>query len=90
MPCNINTICYIDQHSKTVNKLNFVVNAVGIVNLRHQNINIYVHIIAFYQKDVTRDNDLERFAKGDIIQIQGKFSIIEIDVDESKVKLIKV
>lgn len=90
MPCNLTTICYIDQHNEVARKSSFVVNAVGIVNSRHQNINIYVHIIAFYQKDVSRDNDLERFNKGDIIQVQGKFSVIETEVDESKVKLIKV
>ena len=75
MPCNLNTICYIDQHSKTARKSSLIVNAVGIVNTRHQNINIYIHIIAFYPKDATRENDLERFSKGDIIQVQGKFSI---------------
>ena len=27
--------------------------------------------------DVSRDCDLERFKKGDIIRVQGRFSIIE-------------
>ena len=90
MPCNLNTICYVDQHSETARKSNFVVNAVGIINSRHQNINIYIHIIAFYPNNATRDNDLERFNKGDIIQVQGRFSIIETEVDENKIKVIKV
>jgi hypothetical protein len=71
--------------------LNFVVNAVGIVNSRQQNINIFVHIVAFYPKDTTSgNNDLERFEKGDIIRVQGRFSIVETNVDESKIKVIKV
>jgi hypothetical protein len=91
MPCNLNTICYIDQHTETARTLNFVVNAVGIVNSRQQNINIFVHIVAFYPKDTTSgNNDLERFEKGDIIRVQGRFSIVETNVDESKIKVIKV
>lgn len=90
MPCNLTTICYIDQHNEVARKSNFVVNAIGIVNSRYQKDNICIQIIAFYQKDTTKDNDLERFNKGDIIQVQGKFSIIETEVDGSKVKLIKV
>lgn len=90
MPCNLNTICYIDQHNEIARKSNFVVNVVEIVNSRHQNINIYVHIIAFYPKDITRDSDLERFIKGDIIQVQGKFSIIETEIDDNKIRIIKV
>src|SRR2546421_9889127 len=90
MPCNLNVICYIDQHNKTARSSNFVVNAVGIVNSRHQNVNIFVHITAFYPKDMTRDSSLERFDKGDIVQVQGKFSITETDVDGTKIKIIKV
>ena len=90
MPCNLNTICFIDQHNEIAGKSKFVTNAVGIVSSRQQNINIYIHITAFYPKDVAKDNDLERFKKGDIIQVQGRFSVTEADVDGSKVKLIKV
>ena len=90
MPCNLNVICYIDQHSKIVRTSNFVVNAVGVVNPRHQNTNIIVHIVAFYPKDTTKNSDLERFSKGDIIQVQGRFSIVKTNVDDSKVKVIKV
>jgi hypothetical protein len=90
MPCNLNTICYVDQHSETLGKSNFIVTAVGIINSRHQDISIFVHIVAFYPKDMTRENDLERFKKGDIIRVQGRFSIVEEEVDESKIKLIKV
>jgi hypothetical protein len=39
---------------------------------------------------VTRDCDLERFKKGDIIRVQGRVSIIETEVEKSKIKLIKV
>ena len=53
MPCNLSVICYIDQHNEAARKSNFVVNAVGIVNSRHQNTNIFVHIIAFYPKEIT-------------------------------------
>ncbi|PKY46714.1 hypothetical protein RhiirA4_461656 [Rhizophagus irregularis] len=60
MYCNLNTICYIDQHNETVRKSSFVVNAMSIVNSQHQNINIYVHIIAFYPKDIIQDNVLEK------------------------------
>lgn len=92
MPCNLTVICYIDQHNEAARKSNFVVNAVGVVNSCHQNTNIFVHITAFYPKEVTRNNDIEieRFSKGDIIQVQGKFSIIETEVDGSKIKVIKV
>lgn len=88
MPCNISAICFVDQYSETTGKSNFVANAVGLVNSRNQNINIYIHIVAFYPKDSV--NDLEKFIKGDIIKVQGRFSIIETEVDESKVKIIKV
>src|SRR5215208_5922470 len=91
MPCNLNTICYIDQHNEIVGKSTFVVNAMGVVSSRHQKDNIFIQIIAFYPKDLTKDNnDLERFNKGDIIQIQGRFSIVETEIDNNKVKLIKV
>ena len=50
MPCNLNVICFIDQYNETPGKANFVANAVGIVASRHQNINIYVHIVAFYPR----------------------------------------
>ena len=62
MPCNT-TICYIDQHNENLGKSNFIVTAVGIIKSCHQNTNIFVHIIAFYQKDMTRSCDLERFKK---------------------------
>ncbi|CAI2191033.1 11093_t:CDS:2 [Funneliformis geosporum] len=81
MPCNLNVICFIDQYNETPEKFNFVVTAVGIISSRQQNTNIFIHIIAFYPKNTTRDNDLERFEKGDIIRVQGKFSIIETEVD---------
>jgi hypothetical protein len=90
MPCNLNVICYIDQHSESPGKSNFVVTAVGIISSRQQNINIFIHIIAFYPKDATRDSNLERFKKGDIIRVQGRFSIIETEVDGNNIKLIKV
>jgi len=90
MPCNLNTICYVDQHSETLEKSNFVVTAVGIVSSRQQNTNVFIHIIAFYPKDITRDCDLERFNKGDIIRVQGRFSIIETEVDKNTIKLVKV
>ncbi len=91
MPCNLNAICFIDQHNENPGKTNFVVTAVGIICSRQQNVNIFIHIIAFYPKDSTRDNnDLERFKKGDIIKVQGRFSIIETEVDGSKIELIKV
>ena len=90
MPCNLNTICYVDQHNENLGKTNFIVTAVGIINSYQQNINIFIHIIAFYPKDITRSSDLERFKKGDVIRVQGRFSIIETEVDERKVKLIKV
>ncbi|CAI2201849.1 16225_t:CDS:2, partial [Funneliformis geosporum] len=83
MPCNLNAICFIDQHNETPGKSNFVVTAVGIISSRQQNTNIFIHIIAFYPKNTTRDNDLERFEKGDIIKVQGKFSIIETEVDRT-------
>ncbi|CAI2168432.1 3126_t:CDS:2, partial [Funneliformis geosporum] len=50
MPCNLNTICYIDQHNEMAEKSKFIANVIGIIN-----------------------TDLERFKKGDIIQIQGRF-----------------
>ena len=91
MPCNLNAICYIDQHNETARTSNFVVNAVGVVNSYQQNINIFVHIVAFYSKDTTSKNsDLERFKKGDIIRLQGRFSIVETEVDNSQIKIIKV
>ncbi|CAI2182378.1 2643_t:CDS:2, partial [Funneliformis geosporum] len=71
-------------------KSNFIANAVGLVNSRNQNMNIYIHIVAFYPKDSVKDSNLEKFKKGDIIKVQGRFSIIETEVNESKVKLIKV
>jgi hypothetical protein len=61
MPCNLNTICFVDQYNEIPGKTNFVVNAVGIVSSRHQNINIFVHIIAFYPRDTIKDSDLEKF-----------------------------
>ena len=88
MPCNLSAICFIDQHNETLGKANFVVTAVGVVRSRHQNTNVFVHIIAFYPRDMTRDCDLERFKKGDIIKVQGRFSIIETEVEKSKIKLI--
>jgi len=88
MPCNLNAICYIDQHNETLGKSNFIVTAVGVVSSQCQN-NIFIHIIAFYPKDVTKSCDLERFNKGDVIRVQGRFSIIETEVDENKIKLIK-
>jgi hypothetical protein len=63
MPCNLNTICFVDQYNEIPGKTNFVVNAVGIVSLRHQNINIFIHIIAFYPRDTIKDSDLENSAK---------------------------
>ena len=39
---------------------------------------------------MTKHSDLERFNKGDIIQVQGRFSIVETKVDEDKVNVIKV
>jgi hypothetical protein len=91
MPCNLNAICYIDQHTEIARTSNFVVNAVGIANSYQQNINIFIHIVAFYPKDTTSGNsDLERFEKGDIIRVQGRFSIVETNVDENKIKVIKV
>ncbi|RIA96745.1 hypothetical protein C1645_814935, partial [Glomus cerebriforme] len=51
---------------------------------------MFVHIVAFYPKNVTRNCDLERFKKGDIIRVQGRFSIIETEVGGSKIKLIKM
>ena len=86
----LDVICFIDQYSETAGKSNFIANAVSLVNSRNQNINIYVHIVAFYPKDSVKDTDLEKFKKGDIIKVQGRFSIIETEVNESKVKLIKV
>ncbi|CAI2198558.1 7839_t:CDS:2 [Funneliformis geosporum] len=71
-------------------KYNFIANAVGLVNSRNQNMNIYIYIVAFYPKDSVKDSDLEKFKKGDIIKVQGRFSIIKTEVNESKVKLIKV
>lgn len=90
MPCNLSVICYVDQHNEIVRTSNFVVNAVGIINSRLQNTNIFVYIVAFYPKDTTKNSDLERFNKGDIIQVQGRFSIVETNVDDSKIKVIKV
>jgi hypothetical protein len=54
-----------------------VTNAVGIVCSGHQNI----HIVACYTKDTIKDSDLEKFNKGDIIRVQGRFSIIETEVN---------
>jgi len=70
MPCNISVICFVDQYSETAGKSNFIANAVGLVNSRNQNINIYVHIVAFYPKDSVKDTDLEKFKKGDIITVR--------------------
>ncbi|RIA96754.1 hypothetical protein C1645_814944 [Glomus cerebriforme] len=124
MPCNLNAICYIDQYNETLGKSSFVVTAVGIIISQHQNINMFVHIVAFYPKEesrnmhteskiyraniswdqayralkenlynvctyrectyggltVIRNCDLERFKKGDIIRVQGRFSIIETEM----------
>ncbi|CAI2182501.1 8158_t:CDS:2 [Funneliformis geosporum] len=82
MPCNLNTICYIDQHNKTAEKSKFIANVVEIISFQHQNINIFIHITAFYPKNTTQDTDLERFKKEDIIQVQGRFSVTETDVDD--------
>ncbi|CAI2176425.1 15437_t:CDS:2 [Funneliformis geosporum] len=73
-------------------KSNFIANVVGLVNFRNQNMNIYIHNdnVAFYPKDSVKDSDLKKFKKGDIIKVQSRFSIIETEVNESKVKLIKV
>jgi hypothetical protein len=91
MPCNINTICYVDQRSEVAGKSSFIVNAVGVTRSRHQKKNIYVHIVTFYPKETAKgDDDIERFEKGDIIRVQGRFSIIETEADNNKVKLIKV
>ena len=79
MPCNISVICFIDQYSETTGKSNFISNN-----------NIYIHIVAFYPKESVKNSDLEKFKKGDIIKVQGRFSIIETEVNESKIKLIKV
>ena len=47
-----------------------MVNAVGISFSRHQNINIFIHITAFYPKGSKNDEyDLEKFKKGDIIHV---------------------
>ncbi|GES97191.1 hypothetical protein GLOIN_2v1781008 [Rhizophagus clarus] len=81
MPCNLNAICCIDQYNKTLEKSSFI--AVGIISSQHQNINIFIHIVAFYPKDVTQNCELERFKKGDIIRVQGRFSIIETEVDKN-------
>lgn len=70
MPCNLDIICYIDEYKEVARKSNFVVNAVGIVSSRHQKINIYVHIVAFYPNEEIRDNNLEKFNKGDIIIVK--------------------
>jgi len=90
MPCNLNIICYINQHSEIAKKSNFVINAIGIVNFCHQKTNIFVHIIAFYPKEKVKDSDLERFNKGDIIKVQERFSIVETEADKNKIKMIKV
>jgi hypothetical protein len=90
MPCNISVICFVDQYSETSGKSTFVANAVGLVNSQHQNINIYIHIVAFYPKYSTKDNDLEKFTKGNIIKVQGRFSMIKTEVNENKNKIIKV
>ena len=90
MPCNLSTICYIDQYNEIARKSNFIVNSVGIANSHQQSINIFIHIVAFYPNDETRDSDLEWFNKGDIIKIQGRFSVIETKVEENKIKIIKV
>ena len=42
------------------------------------------------QIDNTRNNDLEKFEKGNIVQVQGRFSIIETNIYEEKIKMIKV
>ena len=89
MPCNINAICFIDQYNEMLEKSNFIANAIGLVNSQYQNINVYVHIVAFYLKDLVKDSDLEKFNKGDIIKVQGRFSIIETEVNESKINLLR-
>lgn len=90
MPCNLDVICYIDDYNEVARNSNFVVNAVGIVRSRHQKINIYVHIVVFYPKDEDQNNNLDKFNKGDIIKVQGRFSIIQTEVEGSKIKIIKV
>ena len=90
MPYNINAIYFIDQYNEMSEKSNFIANAMGLVNSWHQNTNIYIHIVAFYSKDLAKDSDLEKFNKRDIIKVQGRFSIIETKVNESKIKLIKI
>ena len=90
MSYNISVICFIDQYSETTGKSNFISNAVGLVNSRHQNTNVYIHIVAFYPKDSTKDSNLEKFNKGNIIKVQDRFLIIEMEVNKSKIKLIKI
>jgi hypothetical protein len=90
MPCNINVICFIDQYNEVPGKSNFVVNAIGVVNPQYKSDNVYIHIVSFYPIDNTRNNDLEKFEKGNIVQVQGRFSIIETNIDEEKIKMIKV
>jgi len=60
MPSNLNVICFVDQHNGTPGKSNFVVTAVDIISSRQQDTNIFIHIIAFYPKDTTRDNNLKK------------------------------
>ncbi|CAI2199112.1 17185_t:CDS:2, partial [Funneliformis geosporum] len=57
------------QHNETLGKSNFIVTAVSIISSRQQNTNIFIHIIVFYLKNTTRDNDLERFEKASDICI---------------------
>ena len=56
MPCNISVICFIDQYSETIGKSNFISNAVGLVNSQNQNNNIYIHIVAFYPKELVKND----------------------------------
>ena len=91
IPCNISVTCFVAQHSETPTKSNFITNSVGVVDSRSQRINIYVHITAFYPKDGTKTCDLDRFSKGDVIHVQGRFTIIDSETDNGdKVKILKV
>ena len=63
---------------------NFVVNAIGIVNSQHQSTNIFIHIIAFYPKDMTKHSDLERFKeiKDNIRVLKSKLDIPQTELNK--------
>ena len=90
MPCNLNVICFVAQHSETPTKSNFIVNLLGVAYSRNQEVNIYVYITAFYPKDGSKTRDLDRFKKGDVIQVQGRFTITETEAEGNKIKVLKV